>query len=388
MPAAMQERFRAKFGNTNGMLIAMAPGRVNLLGEYTDLNDGYVLPMTIDCGVYLALRKREDSVVRLYSVLYDDMVEYRLDRYPEPKAGSWSSYVCGVIEELRLLGLLEHGFEGVVDGNLPLGSGLSSSAALEVATAISLQQLVGFPLDPVEMARLCQHVEHHYANVQCGIMDQFASRVGRENYALFLDCRSLDYENIPLALGDYRIVIVSTGMERSLAGSAYNTRRAECEEAAEYFRQLDANVVALRDVSADMFAEHCNRLPDNVRRRCRHVIAENQRVLDAVTLLSNGELDKFGVLMNASHDSLRDDFEVSCAELDFLNTLARNAEGVLGARMTGAGFGGCTVNLVHEEAISGFKERLEIDYASRFNLTPTVFVLQGNLEAGPVPTAA
>jgi galactokinase len=370
------------------MRIAMAPGRVNLLGEYTDLNDGYVLPMTIDCGVYVALRKREDSMVHLYSVLYDDTIEYRLDRYPAPRTGSWSSYVCGVIEELRLLGLLEQGFEGVVDGDLPLGSGLSSSAALEVATAISLQQLIGFALDPVEMARLCQHVEHRYANVQCGIMDQFASRVGRENHALFLDCRSLNYEIIPLATGDYRVVIISTGMERSLANSAYNIRRAECEEATEYFRQLDANVVALRDVSADLFAEHGEQLPDNVRRRCRHVIAENQRVLDAVTLLSNGELIQFGVLMNASHDSLRDDFEVSCAELDFLNTLARNADGVLGARMTGAGFGGCTVNLVHKEAISGLEEQLNADYASRFNLTPTVFVLQGNLEAGPVPTAA
>jgi galactokinase len=387
MQAALQERFRSEFGSTNGMLVGMAPGRVNLLGEYTDLNEGYVLPMTVDRCVYVALRKRRDSTVRLYSARYDELIEYGLRNHPKPRAGSWSSYVCGVVEELRLLGLLKHGFEGVVDGDLPLGSGLSSSAALEIATAISLQQQVGFPLDPVEMIRLCRHVEHRYANVQCGIMDQFASRLGRENHALFLDCRSLNYEHIPLRLGDYRVVIISTGIERSLAGSAYNVRRDECEQACEFFRLIDSNIVALRDVSTEMFAAHCERLPDNVRRRCRHVIAENQRVLDAITLLSNGELDQFGALMNASNDSLRDDFEVSCTELDFLNTLARNADGVLGARMTGAGFGGCTVNLVHREAVSTLEDQVKTDYTSRFDFTPTVFVLQDNMEAGPLHVA-
>lgn len=387
MPAALRQSFKAQFGNTNGMHIAMAPGRVNLLGDYTDINDGYVLPMTVDRGVYLALRERKDSTVRIYSVRYDEMVEYELGRYPSPKAGSWSSYVLGVVEELRLRGLIEQGFEGVVDGDLTLGAGLSSSAALEVATATALQHLTGFSLDAVDMVKLCQHVEHSYANVLCGIMDQFASRIGRKDHALFLDCRSLEYRNIPIVLGDYRIVIVSSGVKRSLATSAYNTRRAECQEAVDCFKKADGSVTALRDVSQAMFDEHADELAGDVRRRCRHVISENARVLDAADLLSRGKLQEFGLLMSASHKSLRDDFEVSCAELDLLTRIAGNTEGALGARMTGAGFGGCTVNLVHDEAIAALVKRLESEYTTRFSLTPGVFVLRGNLEAGPLSQA-
>jgi galactokinase len=252
---------------------------------------------------------------------------------------------------------------------------------------MALQQLTGFTLDPVEMVKLCQHVEHSYANVLCGIMDQFASRIGRKDHALFLDCRSLEYKNIPLVLGDFRIVIVSSGVKRSLAGSAYNTRRAECREAVEYFNKVDENVIALRDVSPELFEEHADELATNVRQRCRHVVAENKRVLEAVDLLSGGDLETFGSLMNASHRSLRDDFEVSCAELDLLTELARNTEGVLGARMTGAGFGGCTVNLVHGDAIPKLASRLETEYSACFDLTPGIFVLQGNLEAGPLSAA-
>ena len=381
---SLHQNFDTQFGDTDGMVVAMAPGRVNLLGEYTDLNDGFVLPMTVDKGVYLALRKRDDRTVRLYSARYDEVVEYVLDELPSPKAGTWSSYVLGVIEELRLRGLVSEGFEGVVDGDLTLAAGLSSSAALEVATAITLQHLLGFQIDPVDMVKLCQHVEHNYANVLCGIMDQFAARIGRKGHALFLDCRSLEYENIPLVLGDYRVVIVNSGVKRSLAASAYNARRAECQEAVEFFSRADHDVQALRDVSTDMFNEHGDELAANVRRRCRHVIAENQRVLNAVDLLSGGRLEDFGQLMNDSHDSLRDDFEVSCAELDALVESSHRTDGVLGARMTGAGFGGCTVNLVHKDAISALEERLNTDYQARFSLAPEVFVLQGNLEAGPV----
>jgi galactokinase len=371
---SLRAKFAEQFGDTDGVQFSMAPGRVNLLGEYTDLNDGFVLPMTVDRGVYLAVRKRDDRTVRVYSIRYDELIEYELDQCPSPKAGSWPSYIVGVVEELRLRGLVEHGFEAVVDGDLTLGGGLSSSAALEVATATALQQLIGFTMDQVEMVKLCQHVEHSYANVLCGIMDQFASRIGRKDHALFLDCRSLEYKNIPLTLGDFRIVIVDSGVKRSLAASAYNTRRAECQEAVEYFNKVDDKVIALRDVTPEMFEEHADELASNVRRRCRHVVAENKRVLDAVDSLSGGDLETFGSLMNASHHSLRDDFEVSCAELDLLTKLARNSEGVLGARMTGAGFGGCTVNLVHDDAIPDLVSRLESKYPARFDLTPGIFV--------------
>lgn len=387
MLASLRQNFETQFGDSKELKFAMAPGRVNLLGDYTDLNDGFVLPMTVDRGVYVALRQRTGNTVRVYSVRYEELVEYQLDQFQASKPGSWASYELGVVEELRLRGLIASGFDAVIDGDLNLGAGLSSSAALEVATAMALQHLTGFSMDPVDMVKLCQHVEHSYANVLCGIMDQFASRIGRRGHALFLDCRSLEYRNIPLQLGEHRIVIVSSGVKRSLAASAYNTRRAECQEAVEYFSQLDEKVVALRDVSAEMFAEYGDSLPDNVRRRCRHVIAENQRVLDAADLLSAARLEEFGVLMSASHESLRDDFEVSCDELDALVRLALSTEGVLGARMTGAGFGGCTVSLVHEDAVQEMENRLAADYAERFNLRPGLFVLHENLEAGPLSPA-
>lgn len=387
MIESLVEGFESRFGDTNNVTLAMAPGRVNLIGEYTDFNDGYVMPMTIDRGVYIAVRKRSDKCVRVASIRYDELIEYDLEQFSNPRPGSWSSYVLGVVEELRLRGLIDTGFELVVDGNLNLGAGLSSSAALEVVTAVSLQQVFGFEMNAVDMARLCQHVEHNYANVLCGIMDQFACRIGRQDHALVLDCRSLEYKNVPVELGEHRIVIVSSEVKRSLASSAYNTRRAECQEAVEHFGQFDSNIRSLRDVSAEMFEEKGDELPANVRRRSRHVIAENQRVLDAVEALEFGQLNRFGELMVESHRSLRDDFEVSCAELDLLVKLARNTEGVLGSRMTGAGFGGCTVSLVHKDAVASLIDRLNADYTARFNLAPGVFVLERNLEAGPVDLA-
>ena len=384
MQDSLQRTFAEQFRDARGLTYAMAPGRVNLLGDYTDINDGFVLPMTVDRGIYLTVRKRSDQTVRVYSTRYEDLLEYPLHKHPVPEAGSWSSYVVGVVEELRLRGLLEGGFEAVIDGDLALGAGLSSSAALEVATAVALQELFGFPLPPVEMVKLCQQVEHNYAGVLCGIMDQFASRVGRKDHALFLDCRSLQYRNIPLHFGDHRIVILRSGVKRSLAASAYNERRSECVQAVEYFSRIDGSVTALRDVSAAMFEEHVDRLPANVRRRCRHVIAENDRVLRAADELSKGEMGEFGSLMTQSHKSLRDDFEVSCAELDALVEIAARTEGVLGARMTGAGFGGCTVNLVDKDAVSLLTERVTQGLQARFGITPGVHVLERNVEAGRV----
>ena len=382
MITALNEDFAARFGHNDGATVAMAPGRVNLIGEYTDFNDGFVMPMTVDRGVYVAIRKRSDQRVRVASTRYDELIEYELNQFAAPKPGAWASYVLGVVEELRLRGLVDSGFEAVVDGNLNIGAGLSSSAALEVAMAVSLQKVFDFEMDAVSMVKLCQQVEHAYANVQCGIMDQFACRMGQQDHALILDCRSLDYENVPVMLGDYRMVIVSSEVKRSLASSAYNTRRAECQKAVEYFRHSNADVRSLRDVSIEVFESSGDALSDTVRRRCRHVVAENQRVLDAAVSLKSGQLAKFGRLMIDSHHSLRDDFEVSCPELDLLVELAIKTDGVLGSRMTGAGFGGCTVSLVHKDAIASLTDRLNAEYTVRFNLTPGVFVLEGNREAG------
>ena len=379
----IRSQFMATFGDDKDLQIIMAPGRVNLIGEYTDFNEGFVFPMTVDRGVYVGIRARDDQRVRVKSSRFGELIDYRLDDFEKPEPGHWSCYVLGVVKELRLLGLVSHGFDAVIDGNLNLGAGLSSSAALETATALALQSLFGFEMSRVDVATLCQRVEHRYANVMCGIMDQFASGLGHSNHALLLDCRTLSHENIPTNLDKYRIVIISSEVKRELASSAYNERRAQCEEGVALFRQFDPTIASLRDVTPDLFDAYGDQLSEVVFRRCRHVITENARVLDASAALSADELVRFGRLMTASHNSLRDDFEVSCDELDCLVDIANRTEGVLGSRMTGAGFGGCTVTLIHMDAIETLRANL-LPYTDRFGLNPEMFVLQGNLEAGPV----
>ena len=379
----IRSQFTATFGDDNDLQVVMAPGRVNLIGEYTDFNEGFVFPMTVDRGVYVGIRARDDQRVRVKSIRFGELIDYRLDDFEKPEPGHWSCYVLGVVEELRLLGLVSHGFDAVIDGNLNLGAGLSSSAALETATALALQSLFGFEMSRVDVATLCQRVEHRYANVMCGIMDQFASGLGRSNHALLLDCRTLSHVNIPTNLDKYRIVIISSEVKRELASSAYNERRAQCEEGVALFRQFDPTIASLRDVTPDLFDAYGDQLSEVVFRRCRHVITENARVLDASAALAADELVQFGRLMTASHNSLRDDFEVSCDELDCLVDIANGTEGVLGSRMTGAGFGGCTVTLIHMDAIETLRANL-LPYTDRFGLNPEMFVLQGNLEAGPV----
>ena len=379
----IRSQFTATFGDDNDLQVIMAPGRVNLIGEYTDFNDGFVFPMTVDRGVYVGIRARKDQRVRVASSRFGELIDYRLDDFEKPEPGHWSCYVLGVVEELRLLGLVSHGFDAVIDGNLNLGAGLSSSAALETAMALALESVFGFEMSRIDIATLCQRVEHRYANVMCGIMDQFASGLGRSNHALLLDCRTLSHVNIPTNLDKYRIVIISSELKRELASSAYNERRAECEEGVALFRQHDPTIVSLRDVTPDLFDAYGNQLSEVVFRRCRHVITENARVLDASAALSAGELVHFGRLMTTSYNSLRDDFEVSCDELNCLVAIANGTEGVLGSRMTGAGFGGCTVTLIHMDAIETLRANL-LPYTDRFGLNPEMFVLQGNLEAGPV----
>jgi len=379
----IRSQFAATFGDDKDLQIIMAPGRVNLIGEYTDFNEGFVFPMTVDRGVYVGIRARKDQRVRVASSQFGELIDYRLDDFEKPEPGHWSCYVLGVVEELRLLGLVSHGFDAVIDGNLNLGAGLSSSAALETAMALALQSVFGFEMSRIDIATLCQRVEHRYANVMCGIMDQFASGLGRSNHALLLDCRTLSHVNIPTNLDKYRIVIISSEVKRELASSAYNERREECEEGVALFRQHDPTIVSLRDVTPDLFDAYGDQLSEVVFRRCRHVITENARVLDASAALAADELVQFGRLMTASHNSLRDDFEVSCDELDCLVDIANGTEGVLGSRMTGAGFGGCTVTLIHMDAIETLRTNL-LPYTDRFGLNPEMFVLQGNLEAGEV----
>ncbi|MEO1201744.1 MAG: galactokinase [Pseudomonadota bacterium] len=381
---ALTSVFSSQFGDADRLGFVIAPGRVNLLGEHTDHNDGFVLPMTVDRGVYVASRERKDDRIRVYSRRFDESIDYRLSRPPATVPGDWRCYVVGVIEELRQRGFMDRGVDAVIDGDLDLGAGLSSSAALEVAVAMAMEQLGGFEIGAVETASLCQTVEHRYAEVLCGIMDQFASRLGRPGHALHLDCRSLEYRHVPLSLGAYRIVVVESGVSRALADSAYNERRADCRRALDYFKTVDPGIGALRDVTPELLAEHERSLDNASFRRCRHVITENRRVEQAIDYLERGDLEAFGCLVSASHQSLAQDYAVSCPELDWLVATANATDGVLGSRMTGAGFGGCTVSIAHVEAVDALAARIGSGYADRFGRQARIFVLEANIEAGSI----
>jgi galactokinase len=351
--------FREHLGDPTGAVVARAPGRVNLIGEHTDYNDGFVLPTTIDRHVEVVARRRSDRKVRIVAADLGERRENDLDDPIDYANSGWLPYVLGVVHELVQRGRIESGVDIVFWGTVPRGAGLSSSAALEVATALTLDAIFNLWLDPVEMARLCRDVEHRYAGVRCGIMDQFASRLGRSDHALLIDCRSLDARHVPMPLDGHRLVIVDSRIRRELADSDYNQRRTECEEAVGLLREADASITSLRDVTPDMLSTHEKLLSPDLFARCRHVVSENHRVLEACERLANGDLPAFGRLMNASHLSLRNDFEVSHPALDRLVEEANRIDGVLGARLTGAGFGGCTVNLVAEAALADLERQLE-----------------------------
>jgi len=376
-------KFQDVFGDSPRLF--RAPGRVNLIGEHTDYNDGFVLPVAIDRDVLVAARPRTDRTVRLYSLNFDARSEFSLDAIDHDRAQPWSNYVRGLAFYLQEAGLPLRGMDAVVEGNVPIGSGLSSSAALEVASATTFLTLAEVELDPVKMALLCQKAENRFVGVNCGIMDQYISALGRAGHALLIDCRSLEYELVPVAGGGVRVVVADTGVRRGLAGSEYNVRRRQCEEAARTLgRLLGREVRALRDVSVAELAAHGGALPEVNRKRAEHVVSENSRTLEGVAALRRGDLARFGVLMNESHVSLRDLYEVSCAELDALAEAAWRVPGVLGARMTGAGFGGCAVALVREEAIAEFQARVGEAYRAKLGREAQVYVCQVVDGAGEV----
>ena len=383
---ALQATFERWRGNAEGVVVVRAPGRVNLIGEHTDYNDGFVLPMTLGRAVYIAVRAREDGRLRLRSLNFDEEAALRVGNPPETPPAHWATYVGGMLCELHRRDAFETGMEMLLFGDVPVGAGLSSSAALEVAVAVAVEAVTGLPRDPVETAELCQYVEHTYAGVQCGIMDQFASRLGQADHALFLDCRTLDYRPVPLPLDQASIVIVDSGVRRQLAASKYNERRAECAQAVAFFQQVDPSIQALRDVSPVFFEQHKAGLPEVVRKRAQHVVEENARVEEAVRLLETGDLAGFGACMNRSHESLRDRYEVSCRELDFLAATAQQTPGVLGARMTGGGFGGCTVNLVEKLAAEAAAAVIADQYESEYDRVANVYLVEENVEAGPMPS--
>jgi galactokinase len=376
--AVVRGAFRERFGR-EAEGVAEAPGRVNLIGEHLDYNEGWVLPVAIDRGVLVAFGARDDMAVRAYSMDYDGEVSFSLsepiardDAYP------WSHYVRGVFAVLLAGGHSGRGLDMAITGEVPIGAGLSSSAAVELATAGAVRAAWQLDIGDERLALLCQRAEHEFAGVQCGVMDQLAAALGQEGCALLIDCRTLAHESIPLRLEEQGIelVLVESGVARRLGSSAYNERREECAEAFRLLRDAirDRAVQSLRDVTLDDFGKYSNVLSPALLRRARHVITEQQRVVDAVEALAQRDHAMLGELMNESHASLRDDFEVSCPELDRLQLLAKSQRGVLGARLTGAGFGGCTVQLVERAALPAFEQDVVGRYRSETGLPARMLV--------------
>ncbi len=351
-----------------------APGRVNLIGEHTDYNEGFVFPAAIDRWAVVAARSRADSRVRIYSAMHEEVAEFRVDDVLEAQ-GNWADYPKGVVREFQKLGYSLCGFDAAIVGNVPMGAGLSSSAAVEMAVGKGLVALHCIEINGSDLALLGQRAENHFVGVNCGIMDQFISANGRAGHALFLDCRDLSFELVPLFGDGVQIVICNSGVTRGLTDSAYNDRRSACESGVSLLAgAMGTDVRALRDVSMEMLDVYGGALSDTVLKRCRHVITENERTQRAVALLKDGDLSGFGQLMVASHESLRDDYEVSGKELDLLVEVALNVPGVLGARMTGAGFGGCTVNIVERDAVPDLTDVINERYPKVTGLTPEIYI--------------
>jgi galactokinase len=364
-------KFKARFGVEP--LLFRAPGRVNLIGEHTDYNDGFVMPSAIDMYTWVAVSPRPDRRLDIHSENYSERAEFDLnDPNPTPRK-HWSDYPRGVAVILEKAGHRLKGANLMIAGEVPLGSGLSSSAAIEVATALALLGNSGIEVERVALAKLCQRAENEFVGMRCGIMDQFISLCGHAHQTLMLDCRSLEYRLLPLPQ-ELRLVICNTMVKHELASGEYNKRRADCEAAVRHLAKSLPKVKALRDVTLLELGQYGEGLESTVLRRARHVVSEDERVEQAAQALISGDLCAFGKLMEQSHRSLRDDYEVSCMELDTMVELASKAEGVCGARMTGGGFGGCTVNLVRADQVERFKQVVAQGYQRATGLTPQIFV--------------
>jgi len=371
MPISRQDiaaRFSARFGEPPRWIVR-APGRVNLLGEHTDYNDGFVLPMAVDRGVWIAMRPRADRQVVIHSLDYDQTSQFALDALAKGDGG-WIEYVKGTAWSLQEAGHRLVGWEGVLAGDVPRGAGLSSSAALELAVARAMSAVSGFDWNPIVMAQLSQRAENHWVGVGCGIMDPLISAAGREGHALLIDCRSLSVQPVPLPHG-VSVVVLDTATRRGLVDSAYNERRAQCELAARFFGQT-----ALRDVTLEQLDHAAGQLDPVVLRRARHVISENARTRHAAEAMQRGDADSLGRLMAESHVSLRDDFEVSSEALNAMVGAAAADPDCCGARMTGAGFGGCAVALVRAESADAFAIRVAQAYRKATDLAPSIYVCQ------------
>jgi galactokinase len=350
---------------------------VNLIGEHTDYTEGYVMPLAIDLHAWAAAAPREDGVVRVYSTNVGESAELDLANPVLHAPGHWSAYVLGVAASLLTAGLEIGGADLLVHGNVPMGAGLSSSASVEVASGFALLAMSGLTLAPAELAKVCQRAENQYAGAMVGIMDQMMACCGREDYALMLDCRTLEYELLPL-FRDAQFVVCNSMVKHDHAANEYNQRRADCETATQILKMNLPGILSLRDVTLAELERYKSELPSVVYRRSRHVVTENARVLAAREALENGEPARFGALMKESHASLRDDYNVSCDELDILVDLASKSNGVYGSRMTGGGFGGCTISLVAADRVAQFKQSIAEEYQAATKFTPDVYVFRAS----------
>ncbi len=377
------KQFEEKFGKGGDIRVFMSPGRVNLIGEHTDYNGGYVFPAALTMRTAICYRKREDNIIKMMATDLPDVVEASITNLENYKDLWWGNYQIGIAWVMQKKGYEICGCDMLFDDTTPHGGGLSSSAAIEVATALLFATIsneikgISAPVDMVEMAKISQQAEHEYIGVMCGIMDQFASAMGRENHAIMLNCGTLDYSLVPIDMTGYKLVIANTNKKRSLADSKYNERRSECEEAVEILKEYIPEITCLADVSPEQFEKYKEKIDSPVvRRRAEHVIYEIDRVLKSKEALEKGDILRFGKLMNQSHDSLRDLYDVTGKELDTLVSEARKVSGVLGSRMTGAGFGGCTVSIVKEENVDEFMREVGRNYTEIIGYEPTFYITE------------
>jgi len=370
MVSEIKKIFQQKFSGEP--LIVRSPGRVNLIGEHTDYNEGFVLPAAIDKAIYVAIGRRTDNVLHLYSNDFNESLKINLTNIKPVKG--WATYILGVVDQLIKKGFDIAGFNLILSGDIPIGAGLSSSAAVECATVFALNELFSLKIEKTAMVRIAQKAEHEYAGVMCGIMDQFTSMFGKKDSVIKLDCRSLEYEYKPLQLEGYKLVLLNTNVKHELASSEYNTRRQQCEQAVAWIKKDHSQVNSLRDVTIAML-EPLASIDPIIYNRCKYVVDENQRVLDSCDALEKADLHALGKKMFSTHDGLSKEYEVSCKELDYLVNAVKGNPHVLGARMMGGGFGGCTINLVKEEAIDELIANLSIGYKENMLLDLTAYVV-------------
>ncbi|MDG1277880.1 MAG: galactokinase [Algoriphagus sp.] len=350
-------------------LIAFAPGRINLIGEHTDYQEGLVFPAAVEQGIFVAIGRNQKGYCRLYSLDFDEEYTFSLDSI-SPQKGHWVNYVMGMLSQLKQAGFAPQSFDMVIGGTIPVGAGLSSSAALSIAIGTAITSLFNYQVSKKSLVLYAQKSEHLYAGVNCGIMDPYASAFGKKSHALLLDCRSNSHEEIPINLGHFGLVLVNSKVKHSLTDSAYNKRGLACEDSVNILKSEFPEIKTLRDIDISDLEKIEKILPQKLFPKAKHVISENHRVSEAAESLLKGDLANFGQLMNSSHESLSTDFEVSCAELDFLAAKAQSLPYILGSRMMGGGFGGCTLNLIDKKFLVDFKIQIQNSYQKQFGIIP------------------